>query len=788
MGDLFVKWVSSARYDRYREEIKKRNLKSIKSYILVGMMVSVVNIIAQTFIMHTDVFLQGLLLVVYFLSVYLVYRFVLLKGNKNSTLALYFIEEPVMILSILMGTVWDPHKDAITFLLMILVMPIFIIDKPWKVTVYITSNTFLFALLSFLFKDFSVFKDDIIHVLGFYICSVMIELYVNLVHIEGVESYEKLMKKSSIDDVTGLKNRYALKNDTDYYTDMDVMVILATINDFKFFNDMYGHRAGEYILSEFAKDIRLEFVGFNSYLYNGDNVLIILENEGEDFFLEKAKVLSEKISTLKVDGITIYPSCSFGYTYGKVKKDGLQKMIYYADIMLYQALGDNETHMAGDEYKEDLDVKEISKYSYIGFNAKSENIDELTGLPNMTFFRRKSMEYLENIVDRTRQIAFVYFNLENLKSYNEEYGFKKGDELLIFIADTLTEYFNRRIVARFGEDHFVVMCYAEGVEETINQVCAKVNEYHNRMSTKLKAGICIYADEEDVTIPCDHAKLACDSIKGAFDVNYKFYDESFEKSNRIHEYIINNIDEAVEREYIKVYYQPIVSSETGEMVGMEALSRWVDPKYGMLSPGDFITVLENSRLIDKLDMFVVKRVCMDYKEQCDKGIKPTPVSMNLSRKDFMLTDVVGNIIGYVEEYKVNPKDIHIEITESALSDNFDDLIEKIDSFRDYGFEIYLDDFGSEYSSLNLLQDFEFDVMKIDMKFLRSFKVKKNSAIIIETIVSLARKIGVKSLAEGVETKEQYEFLKSLGCDMIQGYLFSRPKPLEDVLRAPVNTV
>lgn len=245
----------------------------------------------------------------------------------------------------------------------------------------------------------------------------------------------------------------------------------------------------------------------------------------------------------------------------------------------------------------------------------------------------------------------------------------------------------------------------------------------------------------------------------------------------VQDYVVKKIDEAIQNEWIKVYYQPVVRSITGELCGAESLARWVDPEVGFLAPYLFIEPLEKNELIYKLDCYMLERVCKDISERMEAGLPVVPTSINFSRLDFIKLNMVEVVEGLVNKYDIPRDMLHIEITESMIVSDETLMTKVIEGFRSSGYEIWMDDFGSGYSSLTLLKDFEFDLLKMDMRFLSSFTEKSKS--LIQSMISMAKDIGIKTLAEGVETKEHFEFLKSIGCGKIQGYYFGKPQPIDE---------
>ena len=407
--------------------------------------------------------------------------------------------------------------------------------------------------------------------------------------------------------------------------------------------------------------------------------------------------------------------------------------------------------------------------------------DELTGIHNMVYFRSEAEKLMNYVTTDREKVVILFFDIENFKSYNDKYGFHSGNELLRKFAGRMDEAFKGSLVARYSDDHFVVMTKDDGCADVIRELSGNIRELQGEVQLLLKCGA--YkpaANETDISHACDRARFACNSIKKHFDRTYCLYDETLEKRFTLRQYIVNNIDNAISNDYIRVFYQPVVSTKDGTICGFEALARWQDPKYGLLPPGVFIDVLEEYRQIYKLDKCIIELVCRDYRRTADNNEPFVPVSLNFSRLDFELCDIVGFLTEMTEKHEV-PKDyLEVEITESALTDQQSFLQEAIRKLHDKGYNVWLDDFGSGYSSLNVLKDYQFDVLKIDMKFLNGFSENEKTKVILESIVELNKQLGMLSLTEGVETSEQYEFLSSIGCQRVQGYYFSKPVPYDEM--------
>lgn len=432
--------------------------------------------------------------------------------------------------------------------------------------------------------------------------------------------------------------------------------------------------------------------------------------------------------------------------------------------------------------QKDENLEQINAYL-----SKISVEDELTGIHNMVYFRSEGEKVLHYVVTDKDNLLFLFFDIENFKSYNEKYGFQAGNELLIKTAHMIDEAFTGSLVSRFSDDHFVVLTSVDGAQNKIGQLSGEIKKLQKEVHLELKCGAYKPTeDKADISQACDRARFACNSIKKHYDRTLRFYDKSLEDKFQLKQYIVNNIDTAIENGYIKVFYQPVVNTDDGSICGLEALARWQDPNYGLLPPGAFIDILEEYRQIYKLDMCMVEAVCKDYRESVDTGKPFVPVSLNFSRLDFELCDIVSYLCETVEKYNVPKEFIDVEITESALTDQQDFLPNAIKNLRSFGYKVWLDDFGSGYSSLNVLKDYFFDVLKIDMKFLTGFDSNEKTRPILENIVDLTKQLNMMSLTEGVETKSQFDFLANIGCNRAQGYLFSKPLPLDE-LREKINS-
>ena len=413
----------------------------------------------------------------------------------------------------------------------------------------------------------------------------------------------------------------------------------------------------------------------------------------------------------------------------------------------------------------------------------SNDFDIITGLLGKRRFDKYATgvnkQYLSE--HQSGSFALIFVNLVNFKRLNLESGIIEGNACLRSVAKVLGKSYRNAFVSRIAADHFVVFAEQEGViENTENAIKTFGESYGNKYNVICKYGIYMFDAGPDfyVETAMSRAKIACDSIKDDDRCDYVVFSDELEESVKTSEYVVGKIDDAIKNGWIKVYFQPVIRSLTEKVCSMESLVRWIDPEIGFLPPDRFIGVLEKERCIHKLDSFVIDRVCSVIAERLDKGLPVVPASVNLSRLDFVMCDMLEVVENAVKKHGIPRKYLHIEITESMIASDEELMRKVINDFRNAGYEIWMDDFGSGYSSLTLLKEYDFNTLKLDMKFLTPLTEKSKS--IIKSVITMAKDIGMKTLAEGVETAEQLEFLKEIGCGLIQGYYYGKPEPPTEV--------
>ena len=409
--------------------------------------------------------------------------------------------------------------------------------------------------------------------------------------------------------------------------------------------------------------------------------------------------------------------------------------------------------------------------------------DKLTGLMSFEYFILQVRDRIERYNIQRSDSVYLFINVTNFKIYNDQKGFELGNEFLKQVGEIISDVFSElSLVCRQSDDHFVVFTYNKDIEEKVNLA----NERIRLLDQEVKPGIMVGAYE--VYNPLDDPRYAVEKARYAYSTlkrvnNGKlilYYDEQMHDNYLMVQYIVSHIDEAIANGYLRPYYQPVVWSKGRTLCGVEALARWIDPKYGFLSPGKFIPALEATRLVYKLDQEILRLVCQDIRQNLDNGITVLPVSINFSRADFGIIDIVDVVEKTVDQYNVPHELLHIEITESALTNETDTLKDTINRLHEKGFATWLDDFGSGYSSFNVLKDYDFDVLKLDMAFLIGFNGNEKAKALIKAVIAMADQIGMRTLCEGVETAEQAAFLEDASCGRLQGYLYGKPLSYEEL--------
>lgn len=405
--------------------------------------------------------------------------------------------------------------------------------------------------------------------------------------------------------------------------------------------------------------------------------------------------------------------------------------------------------------------------------------DELTGIYNKQAFYAKTKEMLLDNPDKNFDLLRI--NIERFKVLNDLFGESTGDKLLRYIGKFLKEINLPLCVSgRLYADNFVV-CYEAGKGDSrrmINTLQMVADSFAINNRTILSFGLYRIDDKNlPVSVMCDRANMALWKAKGNFKNPYCEYDEKMRQQVLKEQKIINAMERAIQNKEFTLYLQPKYDIEKGTIIGAEALVRWISLENGFISPGDFIPVFENNGFVYEVDKFIWEESCRYLRKWLDEGREVHPISVNVSRIDLYTPKLVQHLVNLREKYQLPSQYLELEITESAYTEDPEQIITITRQLREAGFVILMDDFGTGYSSLNMLKDIQIDVLKLDMGFLKSSDYSAKGGNILTAILKMAESLKMQTIAEGVETKEQVEFLKSIGCRYVQGFYYSKPLPV-----------
>ncbi len=406
--------------------------------------------------------------------------------------------------------------------------------------------------------------------------------------------------------------------------------------------------------------------------------------------------------------------------------------------------------------------------------------DALTGVYTREYLIKKISDKLKH--QNLTEYYLASIHICDFKMFNDVYGRDFGDYALTQLTGWIKKYSDENcIYGRLTGDTFGSclpknLFIPEKLEEDLSVFTVKRGDIEHHLVVHI-GFYPIEEQDKDISIMFDRAFLALDSIRDNYKQHLAFFDKDLRDKMIWNQEISSQLGAAIRENQIFPYLQPIVDN-TGKIVGAEALVRWVHPKQGFMSPGEFIPLFEENGMIVDLDKHIWRYAC----RLLSKWQKKHPdifLSINVSPNDFYLTDVLADIRGLVREYNVEPKNLRIEVTETSMIRDTDEKMKVLEDFRKLGFIVEMDDFGSGYSSLNMLKDMPVDVLKIDMKFLGSSSDQERSDVIVKHVIQLSEDLGIVSLTEGIETKEQFDVLSQMGCVLFQGYYFSKPIPITE---------
>ncbi len=422
-------------------------------------------------------------------------------------------------------------------------------------------------------------------------------------------------------------------------------------------------------------------------------------------------------------------------------------------------------------------TKEQKKLKKEIYNATH---DILTGLYTREYLYQRIAELLQ--ISKHKHYLIIFVNVKNFKIVNDVFGKAFGDDTLRIVADWVKKDLSDNCCyGRLGGDTFGVLIPEE--EFLPKQIEKELSDFVIRKKNadyQLLIHLGVYSvksSDTDVSVMFDRAHLALSTIEDDYKFHIAYYNQDIKKKIIWNQNICTQLHEALYKRQILPYLQPI-ADRTGTIVGAEALARWIHPEHGFMSPASFIPIFEKNGMIAEVDKHIWRCAC-EILSRWKTESKNLFISINISPKDFYFIDVLAEVQNLVKEFRLSPASLRIEITETVMMNDADNRMQILDSFRKAGFIVEMDDFGSGFSSLNLLKDMPVDVLKIDMKFLGKTEDKSKAKTIVRNIIRLSEELGISALTEGVETQEQYQALSEMGCELFQGYYFSKPLPIEE---------
>jgi diguanylate cyclase (GGDEF)-like protein len=503
-------------------------------------------------------------------------------------------------------------------------------------------------------------------------------------------------------------------------------------------------------------------------------------NEFLDSFMEKEKFFVE-----------VKKCCSEFYEFEKLfELEHSSK--YYFKVQGKTFLRGNNRYVIGVFIDVSEEIRKQQQIEYLAYH------DPLTGLINRTYLKEQ-LDILMNLANRNnKKLALVFIDIDNFKYINDSFGHDVGDMLLIEVSNRLKNTVRKSdLVCRIGGDEFVLILNNINDKEYVSKILDKVKEIlqkpiyakDKKLDITFSAGIAIYPDDaENKEDLLKFADIAMYESKKQGKNRYSFITENFKKEIKEYYIIVNDLKEALKKENeLVLYFQPKIDVKKKKVVGVEALIRWNHPKKGLLTPYHFISIAEKANLITYIDDYVLEKGIKTLKKwENDNFLKDLNMAINISANKFNEKNFIDDLKNLINKYKINPKRLQIEITETLSMQNIYRTIEILNQIKELGVQIALDDFGTGYSSFNYLKKLPFDVLKIDQTFVRDVLEDKDDLVITKMIVEISKILNKINVAEGVENRKILEIITSLGAYIIQGYYFSKPLSEEELKNYVAN--
>ncbi len=480
-----------------------------------------------------------------------------------------------------------------------------------------------------------------------------------------VQNMNDMLKEISLkDELTGIKNRYGLHADYENIIGRKLVVMMLDIDDFKYYNDTYGHDTGDEVLKHMASTLCATFGKDSVYRFGGDEFLVILPEWDQVRVLSALAEWKTRFHVFDYEGKKLHLGSTAGYTYGFCRnEEDIRKMVSIADARLYDGKMTHKGSSIGCEFDPDRPVDD-GTLKKMESALRSGEMDTLTKLPNMMYFRSKADLLADVVRTSGKNPVVAYLNLTNFNNYNRKYGFEAGDNILLMTANILSEKFKGDLVCRFTDDHFTVLTTRNGIEEKLQAISEEIQKNSGESNLSLRAGLYEVEDESvEISQACEGARKAMEMTAG--NELFHWYDDEMHRMLEMKQYIQDNFDKALENGWFDLVYQPIIRSANKFVCGMETLPRWNDPEHGIIEPEEYVPILEESHQILKHDLFVLDHAIQDFFTFRDAGYSAVPFVLNLSYRDFDREDMVEKIVEMTKD--IDHSMVHFDISASAIS-------------------------------------------------------------------------------------------------------------------------
>lgn len=580
--------------------------------------------------------------------------------------------------------------------------------------------------------------------------------FISIYLVNEIKGYNKII--NNVGRIRGLSQRIIKLETNNLPYDYQLDQLNSTLNYLKYSPGNIGD--DEQFMSR-IKYLDTKWIDLNKeMIFYDENPLnrVILLQKSEDLYEAADKVVNfiEDYSNKKILGVII----SFGLVTLFTIVSWLLIIIFYL------------------KYLNNLQIMnaELEKKAYTDPLTHANNFDKF--LIEAEFLLSKCNEY-----------AIFYCDIENFKYINDVFGYSVGDDVLKYLSKSIQEEIGiNDTYARLSADNFIILKSfnnKEELSESFVRISEKLSSYDEMVTRNYKVTLCtgIFCVEDMVGVltvneMIDRANYAQNTIKSLSNNNYAFYNEKMRNQIIYQKKIETDMEEALKNDEFVFYLQPKISLLTDEVAGAEALVRW-NAKEKFISPNEFIPLFEKNLFIIQLDQYIFEQVCTKIRSWLDKGIELVPISVNVSKVQFYNPDFVKVYAFIKDEHNIPDNIIEIEFTESVMFENTDTMLKIIYDLHKNGFYCAIDDFGSGYSSLNLLKNISVDVLKLDRMFFYRSENERKEKIVVQSIIQMAKNLNIITVAEGIESWEQVKFLREIGCDMIQGYIYSKPMTSED---------